>query len=74
MKKVVLLVGLSLVGLGFTSCNKEVKNLEDCGKKIEYLEFDGHEYVYMSYRGINPKNLGTMCHSPKCKCLEQYRK
>lgn len=36
---------------------------------IRYIEFDGHEYVY--YRG---GHKGSMCHSPKCKCLNEYKK
>ena len=42
-----------------------------CGnnEKVSYIEFDGHEYVRYSkgYRG-------SMCHSPKCPCLEIYKK
>ena len=34
---------------------------------IEYVEFDGHEYVLLqSGHGI------SLCHSPKCKCLNNH--
>ena len=35
----------------------------------EYIEFDGHEYVY--YR---QGHRGSICHSPKCPCLKDYKK
>ena len=33
---------------------------------IDYVEFDGHQYVqyYDGYRG-------SLCHSPKCPCLNK---
>lgn len=36
---------------------------------IKYIEFDDHEYVYLS-RGYGR----SMCHSPKCHCLTEYKK
>ena len=36
---------------------------------IKYVEFDGHEYVYLR-RGHG----SSMCHSPKCHCLIEYKK
>lgn len=57
----------------FCSCTgTEIKRTED-GRYVEvinnyyvkYIEFDGHEYVY--YRG-------SICHSPKCICLKDYKK
>lgn len=36
---------------------------------IRYVEFDGHEYTYFA-RG----NQGSLCHSPKCHCLNEYKK
>lgn len=35
---------------------------------IRYIEFDGHEYVKF-YNG----NQGSVCHSPNCPCLNQYK-
>lgn len=35
----------------------------------KYIEFDGHEYVYYRH-GYK----GSMCHSPKCPCLKDYKK
>lgn len=36
---------------------------------IKYVEFDGHQYV-MYFNGYK----GSICHSPNCPCLEQYKK
>ena len=58
----------------FCSC-MEIKRTED-DRCIEvrkhiarYIEFDGHEYVYY-WQG----SRGSMCHSPKCICLKDYKK
>ena len=34
---------------------------------IEYVEFDGHEYVFF-HSGYGK----SLCHSPKCKCLNNH--
>ena len=36
---------------------------------MKYVEFDGHEYVHY-FNGYH----GSMCHSPKCHCLIEYKK
>ena len=36
---------------------------------IKYIEYDGHEYVF--FQSGHGKAL---CHSPKCPCLEYYKK
>ena len=73
-----------MIGGFFSSCNEttEYKTTND-GRKVEvlknansaysphrirYVEFDGHEYVLLldGYRG-------SLCHSPKCPCLENYK-
>ena len=36
---------------------------------IYYIDFDGHQYVVWHNYGYR----GSMCHSPKCPCLEQYK-
>jgi hypothetical protein len=36
---------------------------------MRYVEFDGHEYIYFQ-RG----HQGSLCHSPKCHCLTEYKK
>ena len=41
----------------------------DMTHNIRYVEFDGHEYVY-----FQNYNQGSMCHSPKCKCLKEDKK
>ena len=74
MKKLLI---LSLCCGLFCSCvEREFKEVD--GRKVEiidnnslemdYVEFDGHEYVryYNGYRG-------SMCHSPKCSCLNEYK-
>ena len=79
MKKLLYVLGIVL---GFSSCTyKEVEYKKtDDGRNVQimdsdifydirYIEFDEHEYVYFQsgYRG-------SMCHSPKCKCLNEYKK
>lgn len=62
----------------FCSCTgTEIKRTED-GRYIEvvnnyvkYIEFDGHEYVYY---GQGYGYRGSICHSPKCICLKDYKK
>ena len=48
---------------------RKVKILDNNTLSMDYVEFDGHEYVryYNGYRG-------SMCHSPKCHCLTEYKK
>ena len=36
---------------------------------IKYVEFDGHQYVVYT-----DSHRGSLCHSPKCPCLEQFKK
>lgn len=77
MKKLLIVLGILLCTL--TSC-EEVHYKEVDDRKVEmitpdndygikYVEFDGHEYVYLS-RGYGR----SMCHSPKCHCLIEYKK
>ena len=35
---------------------------------IKYVEFDGHEYIYM-----RESHGRSLCHSPKCSCLNEYK-
>ena len=77
MKKLLYVLGIVL---GFSSCtynDVEYKKTDD-GRNVQildmthnirYIEFDDHEYVY--YHTIYK---GSMCHSPKCKCLNEYKK
>ena len=86
MKKLLIVysfVALILFGVGICcmlqSCsNPNYKEVD--GRKVEiitpnidieikYVEFDGHEYVYMG-RGHGR----SLCHSPKCHCLTEYKK
>lgn len=60
----------------FCSCTEiKYKRTED-DRYIEvkdriakYIEFDGHEYVY-----YQQGSRGSICHSPKCICLKDYKK
>lgn len=77
MKKILLFLGIITCFI-ISSCYEPVYKEVD-GRKVEiidnnslemdYVEFDGHEYVryYNGYRG-------SMCHSPKCPCLKEYKK
>lgn len=60
-----------------SSCTNQTHYKETDGRKvrkineanrgffsIEYVEFDGHEYVY-----LKSGHGRSLCHSPKCKCL-----
>lgn len=85
MKKLLITYGINaliLFGVGvcgmLQSCSdpnykevdgRKVKILDNNTLAMEYVEFDGHEYVryYNGYRG-------SMCHSPKCHCLTEYKK
>lgn len=84
MKKLLIIysaVALILFGIGvcgmLQSCSgsnyKEVDGRKikilDNTLSMQYIEFDGHEYVryYNGYRG-------SLCHSPKCHCLIEYKK
>lgn len=52
------------------SSTKETFRIAVAGSGIvKYIEFDGHEYVYY-HRPYG----SSLCHSPKCPCLEQYKK
>lgn len=86
MKKLLIIysfIALILFGIGvcgmLQSCSdsnyKEVDGRKveiitsNIDVEIKYVEFDGHEYVYMS------KGYGrSLCHSPKCHCLIEYKK
>lgn len=78
MKKILLFLGIITCFI-ISSCDQPVYKEVD-GRKVQiidesnslemdYVEFDGHEYVryYNGYRG-------SMCHSPKCPCLKEYKK
>ena len=77
MKKILIVLGILLCTL--TSCvdkpvykevdGRQVEIINNDTRHIRYIEFDGHEYVryYNGYRG-------SMCHSPKCPCLNEYKK
>ena len=85
MKKLLIVysfVALILFGVGvcgmLQSCSepvykevdgRKVELLDDNTLSMQYVEFDGHEYVkyYSWYHG-------SICHSPKCHCLTEYKK
>ena len=79
MKKILYVLGIVLI---LSSCNGAVYKKTDDGRNVQimrmdvtpihnirYVEFDEHEYVY--YQG---GHQGSMCHSPKCKCLKEDKK
>jgi hypothetical protein len=78
MKKKITFLGL-IICILITSCEtstyKEVNGHKveiidlNSFKKMRYVEFDGHEYVEFSNG-----HRGSMCHSPKCPCLKEYKK
>lgn len=77
MKKLLYVL---VVVLGLSSCTytriehrttDDGRNVQIVNKthNIRYVEFDEHEYVY-----YQAGHRGSMCHSPKCKCLNKYKK
>ena len=48
---------------------RQVEVIDDVPYTIRYVEFDGHEYTYFT-RGYQ----GSLCHSPKCNCLSEYKR
>lgn len=77
MKKLLYVLGIILVLSSCTYTEVEYKSTDD-GRKIQvadkthnirYVEFDEHEYVYWQ-----SSHRGSICHSPKCKCLNEYKK
>lgn len=48
---------------------RQIELIDNAPYNMRYVEFDGHEYtLYAS--GYH----GSLCHSPKCKCLSEYKK
>lgn len=68
MKKMFVILSVVMM---LCSCgnNNEKEEYNSILNNMSYIEFDGHEYVryFNGYRG-------SMCHSPKCPCLEVYKK
>lgn len=74
MKKILILL-VAICCLGCECKHNERKNVEinsyiptNVGSMC-YVDFDGHQYVIWYNHG----HRGSMCHSPKCPCLEQYK-
>lgn len=38
---------------------------------VQYIEFDGHQFIRYYCGGVH--GGGSLCHSPNCPCLEQYK-
>ena len=70
MKKMFIILSV-VFSMVLCSCgnNNEKEDYNSRLNNMSYIEFDGHEYVryFNGYRG-------SMCHSPKCPCLEIYKK
>lgn len=78
MKKFIIILIAFIVAFCFTSCDvpptKDSKIIESSSfvkgvGNVKYVEFDGHQYVKWSdgYKG-------SICHSPNCPCLQEYKK
>ena len=73
MKKILILLSVVVVCL-ILSCVPEKRDDYEKDPKlgysvIDYVNFDGHQYVYYRHG-----DYGSLCHSPKCQCLEKYKK
>jgi hypothetical protein len=78
MKKVFLIFGISFCSLLCSCIEHEYKEVGEnrievlkpnLDVDIRYVEFDDHEYTYLR-SGYGE----SLCHSPKCKCLTEYKK
>lgn len=77
MKKILLFLGIITCFI-ISSCDepvykevdgRKVQIIDNKNSTMEYIEFDGHEYV-----GYFNGYQGSICHSPKCPCLKEYKK
>ena len=41
------------------------------GVSVRYIEFDGHQFIEYRLGGVH--GGGSLCHSPNCPCLDQYK-
>lgn len=39
---------------------------------VQYIEFDGHQFIKFYCGGVH--GGGSLCHSPNCPCLEQFKR
>ena len=69
MKKFIIILIAFIVAFCFTSCGELPTNVKEVGY-VKYVKFDGHQYVMWSNGGYK----GSMCHSPNCPCLQEYKK
>lgn len=79
MKKFIIILIAFIVAFCFTSCGeiptKNSKVIENHSivkgvGHVKYVEFDGHQYVMWDNGGYK----GSICHSPNCPCLQEYKK
>ena len=77
MKKILIL----LVIICFCGCMKNTpqetvikENIYKLSETttIQYIEFDGHQFIEYRCGGVH--GGGSLCHSPNCPCLEQYKR
>lgn len=76
MKKILMFFEIITLCMMYSCVEPEYKNID--GRNIEiipnnsmclrYVEYDGHEYVY-----YYDNSRGSLCHSPKCGCLNEYK-
>ena len=48
---------------------EKTHNVPNVGQ-VKYVEFDGHQYVMW----LGNVYAGSLCHSPNCPCLQEYKK
>lgn len=63
-----ILFGVGVCGMLQSCSDSNYKEVDGRKVDIKYIEFDGHEYVFLRNWG------GSLCHSPKCHCLTEYKK
>ena len=71
MKKMFVILSV-VFSVMLCSCGNDNNNEQEKYNRIKmtYIEFDGHEYVHY----VNGFYRASLCHSPKCPCLENYKK
>lgn len=76
MKKILILLAVVCCCGCSNAPQKEVKTdisyRIGVNSSVRYVEFDGHQFIEYSIGGELAG--GSLCHSPNCSCLEQFKK